>query len=39
MPMPMMARGNFAKDEASTPVSGGEVVVRIDINGLYELGR
>ena len=39
MPMPTMARGNFAKDEASTPVSGGEVVVRIDINGLYELGR
>jgi len=39
MPMAMMARGGFAKDEASTPVSGGEIVVRIDINGLYELNR
>ncbi len=38
MPMLQMARGSFAKDE-STPVSGGEIVVRIDINGMYELTR
>lgn len=39
-PMPMMemqgARG-FAKD--STPVQGGELTVRIDISGLYEVTR
>ena len=38
-PMPMqMARAGFAKDE-STPVSGGEILVRIDVSGLYELTR
>ena len=39
-PMPMMemqaARG-FAKD--ATPVAGGELTVRIDVSGLYELAR
>ena len=34
MPMPMMARAFEAKD-ASTPISGGELAVRIDITGLY----
>jgi hypothetical protein len=38
-PMPMaMAREAFA-DKASTPVSPGELTVRIDVNGLYELTR
>jgi uncharacterized protein YggE len=38
-PMPMMVR-SFAKGEdASTPVSGGEFVVRIDINGVYKIAR
>ena len=36
MPMPMMARAFEAKD-ASTPVSGGELAVRIDITGLYQI--
>ena len=38
-PMPMaMAREAFA-DKASTPVSPGELTVRVDVNGLYELTR
>ena len=37
-PMPMMA--SFAKREAmDTPVSAGELKVRIDVSGLYELSR
>ena len=36
-PMPM-ARMAVA-EAAGTPVSGGELVVRIDINGVYELVR
>lgn len=36
MPMAMMAR-SFDKAEAGTPVSGGELAVRIDVTGLYEL--
>jgi len=37
-PMPMMA--SFAKREAmDTPVSAGELQIRIDLSGLYELGR
>ena len=39
-PMPMAemaAQRSFAKD--STPVSGGELTVRIDISGLYEVTR
>lgn len=38
MPMPMM-RMQAAEAAGNTPVSGGEVVVRIDITGLYELVR
>lgn len=37
-PMPMMAVRAQMKDE-STPVSGGELSVRIDITGLYEVAR
>ena len=37
MPYAMMARAE-AKD-VSTPVSGGEMTVRVDISGLYELTR
>lgn len=39
-PMPMMemtASRGFAKD--STPVQGGELTVRIDVSGLYEVTR
>lgn len=36
MPMPMMARAFDAK-EASTPISGGELAVRVDISGLYAI--
>jgi uncharacterized protein YggE len=37
-PRPMaMAREAFAK--ADTPVQAGELSVRIDITGMYELGR
>jgi uncharacterized protein YggE len=37
MPMAMMASARMAKD--STPVSAGELSVRVDITGLYELTR
>ena len=37
-PMPMMARMAMA-DSASTPVAAGELAVRIDISGTYDLGR
>lgn len=37
-PMPMFARAEMAQD-ASTPVQGGELVVRIDVSGVYQLGR
>lgn len=37
-PMPMMARMAMA-DSASTPVAAGEMAVRIDITGTYDLGR
>lgn len=37
-PMPMMARMAMA-DSASTPVAAGELAVRIDITGTYDLGR
>ena len=36
--LPMMAMASRDKAE-STPVEAGELKVRIDINGLYELGR
>jgi uncharacterized protein YggE len=35
-PMPMMA---FKSDAASTPVESGELKVRIDITGLFEVGH
>lgn len=37
-PMPMMMRESKAMD-ASTPIAGGELAVRVDITGLYELAR
>lgn len=38
-PTPMYARAEMAMDAASTPVSAGELTVRIDITGVYDLGR
>lgn len=38
-PMPMMAYARMEKAADSTPVSAGELKVRIDITGLYELTR
>ena len=38
-PMPMQAMAFRGKAADSTPVSGGELSVRIDISGLYELTR
>ena len=38
-PVPMYARAEMAMDAASTPVSPGEMTVRIDITGVYDLGR
>lgn len=38
-PVPMYARAEMAMDAASTPVSPGELAVRIDITGVYNLGR
>lgn len=38
-PMPVMAYARMEKAMDSTPVSGGELRVRIDITGLYELTR
>lgn len=38
-PVPMYARAEMAMDAASTPVSPGELTVRIDITGVYDLGR
>jgi uncharacterized protein len=38
-PMPMAAMARIAGESAQTSVSPGEIVVRIDINGVYELVR
>jgi uncharacterized protein YggE len=39
-PMPMMAmRADAASKEMGTPISGGELRVRVDVSGLYELAR
>ena len=39
-PMPMMAYARMEKDASGgAPVSAGELAVRVDINGLYELSR
>ncbi len=38
-PMPMYAARLQMADSASTPVAAGELTVRIDITGTYDLGR
>jgi uncharacterized protein YggE len=38
-PMPMYAARMAMADSASTPVAAGELTVRIDITGTYDLGR
>ena len=38
-PVPMMAYARMEKAGDSVPVSAGELSVRIDINGLYELTK
>ena len=38
-PSPMYARAEMSMDSSSTPVAAGELTVRIDITGVYDLGR
>lgn len=38
-PMPMMAMAKRESHDSGTPVAGGELSVRIDVTGLYELAR
>ncbi len=38
-PMPFESARVMSMDKASTPVSPGELTVRVDVNGLYELTR
>jgi len=38
-PMPVYAMARVESGDASTPVSTGELTVRIDITGTYDLGR
>ncbi|WP_176695995.1 SIMPL domain-containing protein [Phenylobacterium immobile] len=38
-PMPMMAMAKRESFDAGTPVAGGQLSVRIDVTGLYELSR
>ncbi|MDP3803339.1 SIMPL domain-containing protein [Brevundimonas sp.] len=38
-PQPMYARAEMAMDAASTPVAAGQLTVRIDITGVYDLNR
>lgn len=38
-PMPMMAMAKREAFDAGTPVAGGQLTVRIDVTGLYELTR
>jgi len=38
-PMPVAAMASFRKESADTSVSAGELKVRVDVTGLYELGR
>lgn len=38
-PMPMAQMASFRKESADTSVSPGELKVRVDVTGLYELGR
>jgi uncharacterized protein YggE len=37
--MPMAAMASFRKEAADTAVSPGELKVRVDVTGLYELTR
>jgi uncharacterized protein YggE len=39
MPVPMVAMASARFEKAETPVSPGEVRVRVDVTGLYELAR
>lgn len=38
-PAPMMAYARMEKDSGGAPISAGELTVRVDITGLYELSR
>jgi uncharacterized protein YggE len=38
-PRPMYARAEMAMDSGGTPVSAGELSIRIDITGVYDLAR
>ena len=38
-PRPMYARAEMAMDAGNTPVAAGELTVRIDITGVYDLDR
>lgn len=38
-PMPIAAMASFRKESADTAVSPGELKVRVDVTGLYEMGR
>ena len=38
-PQPMYARAEMAMDGGATPVAAGELTVRIDITGVYDLNR
>lgn len=38
-PMPMMAMAKRESFDAGTPVAGGQLSVRVDVTGLYELTR
>jgi len=38
-PMPMYARAEMAMDAGSTPIAAGQLTVRIDISGVYDIVR
>ncbi|MES2834372.1 MAG: SIMPL domain-containing protein [Pseudomonadota bacterium] len=38
-PMPMYARAEMAQDAGSTPIAAGQLTVRIDISGVYDIVR
>ncbi|MGZ9100170.1 MAG: SIMPL domain-containing protein [Brevundimonas sp.] len=38
-PQPMYARAEMAQDSGSTPIAAGQLTVRIDITGVYDLNR
>ena len=39
VPMPMYARAEMAMDAGSTPIAAGQLTVRIDITGVYDIVR